>query len=416
VPQGEVEALAREHGLQVSSIAEAQDMLGRPGVQWTTVILRMPDDGAGALPLLRGIILNDGKSSTYKLGLLRAVAKVADLTPSLAVPDKVDDAVELPLGAVALNWVRMYLPLVEAELPQLPRNAGANGLSFAKAGFRALLGRGGLVQDLRIGAGLHGDAAGALCSALTEAALTISAMPANFTCYPNSNERVFVARRGRSRTEPHLFIDPQLLWTYGSLRVPGHVWRAMQRLGAWIEPVLVSEWARLIRSYADREGRSLPLGSVEAALSWKEPVRDVRLAREVALTQLERGDDLNCVWSGRRLSPDNLDVDHCIPWSTWPCGDLWNLLPAHRITNQREKRDLLPSAETLGRAREAIVNWWHDAWAAEGSLVGRFTREAQATLAISTDSSLDQVFDGLEWRRLRLRQDQQIAEWHRPSI
>jgi hypothetical protein len=31
--------------------------------------VRLPDDGSGALPLLRHIILNDDKSSTYKLAL-----------------------------------------------------------------------------------------------------------------------------------------------------------------------------------------------------------------------------------------------------------------------------------------------------------------------------------------------------------
>jgi len=65
--------------------------------------LRLPDDGAGALPLLRGVILNDEKSSTYKLGLLRAIARVADATPALAVSNLEDDTVDLPLGIVALN-------------------------------------------------------------------------------------------------------------------------------------------------------------------------------------------------------------------------------------------------------------------------------------------------------------------------
>jgi tripartite-type tricarboxylate transporter receptor subunit TctC len=35
-----------------------------------------------------------------------------------------------------------------------------------------------------------------------------------------------------------------------------------------------------------------------------------------------------------------LDIDHCLPWSAWPCGDLWNLLPASPRVNQHLKRDL----------------------------------------------------------------------------
>ncbi|MCJ2091760.1 class I SAM-dependent methyltransferase [Methylobacterium sp. J-072] len=122
---GEIETLAREHGLAVLRVLNEADGLGRSDVAWTTVVLRLPDDGSLGLPLVRGIVLNDDKSSTYKLGLLRAVAKIADTASSLAgpAPDGTD-RVLVPMGAVALNWLRAYLPLVAAGLPQVPRNAG----------------------------------------------------------------------------------------------------------------------------------------------------------------------------------------------------------------------------------------------------------------------------------------------------
>jgi len=47
-------------------------------VNWTQLTVRLPDDGSGALPLLRHIILNDDKSSTYKLALLRVLCRIAD--------------------------------------------------------------------------------------------------------------------------------------------------------------------------------------------------------------------------------------------------------------------------------------------------------------------------------------------------
>lgn len=56
-PLGEVEALARAHGLSVVKTAKTTDQMGRPDVSWTGVVLRLPDDGSGALPILRGIIL-----------------------------------------------------------------------------------------------------------------------------------------------------------------------------------------------------------------------------------------------------------------------------------------------------------------------------------------------------------------------
>lgn len=412
VSLGEVEGLAREFGMLVAGVERhAGDAARRPGVEWATVALRLPDDGAGALPLMRGIILNDDKSATYKLGLLRAVAKVADMTPGLARSHPLDDAVVLPLGAVALNWVRMYLPLVTRGLPQMPRNTGPDGLGFAKAGFRALMGSGLAPIDLRVGSTFSGDRALAVAGALREAARTVATMPANFTRYPNSAERVFEAAAAGPRLRGGLALDAETLWAFGTIQVPGHIWRAMQRLGPWIEPVLSAEWARMVRGYAERQGRTLVAGEVEAALAWVEPTRDVRIAREAALSRMATGEAVRCVWSDRLLTQATLDVDHCLPWSAWACGDLWNLMPAHRTVNQHQKRDRLPSAAALALSRGAIIDWWDRAWSGDEALRERFGREAGATLPVTPDSPSDLVFEGLSWRRLRLQQDQRLVEW-----
>src|SRR6202040_2044838 len=73
VSQAEIERLSRAHGAFVEKATDSKDELGRDAVRWTQVAVRLPDDGSGALPLLRHIILNDDKSSTYKLALLRAL-------------------------------------------------------------------------------------------------------------------------------------------------------------------------------------------------------------------------------------------------------------------------------------------------------------------------------------------------------
>ena len=414
VTTGEIEALARNHGLAIARVAPASDALGRPGVAWTTLAMTLPDDGAGALPLLRGIVLNDDKSSTYKLGLLRAIAKIADLTPSIGVPHPTDDSVEVPLGAVALNWVRMYLPLVRCGLPQMPGNAGPDGLGFAKEGFRALLADGIAPLDLRVGATFSGERAKAVAGAIADASRTIATMPANFIRYPNSEQRVFTAATARSSRGSAIALGADALGAFGRLAVPGHVWRTMQRLGLWIEPVLAAEWARLMRGYMERQGRSAILGELEAALAWIEPRRDVSVARDIAVDRLRRGERLHCVWSDRPLSDTTLDIDHCLPWSAWACGDLWNLMPSHRMVNQREKRGLLPSANALAAARTAIVTWWDDAWLSDEALAARFASEAGAALPVEITADSDAIFDGLAWRRLRLRQDQQLTEWAGP--
>lgn len=415
-PLGEVEGLARAHGLGVVKIAVSEDRLGRPDVQWTTLCLRLPDDGAGALPLIRGVILNDRKSSTYKLALLRAVSRIADVAPALARPRQDGDVVDLPFGLVALFWVRMYLPLVAAGMPQAPRNAGPTGLGFAGRGFQALLANGVVGQDLRIGARFVGPRAEALACALREARDLIARMPATYITYPNSEARVFEAKPASPlRLMREFTIDEAFLWTFGTFGVPGSVWRSLQRLGAWVEPVLVSEWTRLIRDYGEAMNRTIGLEATQAALAWLDPVRDTSLARGVATRLIASGVPVACVWSDAPLGRVGVrfDIDHCLPWSAWPCGDLWNLMPTSRHVNQDLKRDRLPSSETLSAARDAIVGWWEAAWLADEALGVRFRQECAAALPVGAEAGADEIFDGLAWRRLRLRQDQQVPEWVR---
>lgn len=409
---GEIEALAGAHGLAILKMAETSDRLGRSDVRWTGMCLRLPDDGVGALPLLRGIILNDEKSSTYKLGLLRAVARVADVAPALAVQRLDEDAVDIPLGVVAMNWVRMYLPLVAAGLPQMPGNSGPDGLGFAKAGFRELLRQGVIAQDLRIGARFTGDRAAAVALAIAEARRTIADMPANYIRFPNSDARVFAAAPAAPpRFKGELALDREMLGTFGVLTVPGHIWRTLQRCGSWVEPVLVAEWSRLVRAYGERMGRPIRPGEVEAFLGWLDPIRDTQLARAAASRLLDQGRRVNCVWTGVRLGRGSLDIDHCLPWSAWPCGDLWNMLPASPRVNQHLKRDRLPSAAALADARGSVLAWWEAAWMSDPALADRFGREAAAALPVVNVASTEDVFAALEWRRLRLRQDQQVQEW-----
>ena len=413
----EVEALAGAYGMMVIRTVELPDRLDRPEVRWTGVALRLPDDGTGALPLLRHVILNDQKSSTYKLGLLRAVCRAADGATGLA-QDAGDQYVAVPLGLIALNWLRLYLPLVERALPQSPTNRGPDGLGFAKTGFRALLGGAVARLDLRIGSRFSGDAAVAVHAALQESADTIARMPATYMTYPNGGQVLPISRR---RAPLHrsgdLLLNADYLSGFGALSVPRKLWQALQRFSVWVEPSLVVEWERLMQGYAAGQGRTIDPGVVGAAMTWLEPTRDVALPRQLAERLLANATPLFCVWSGRRLDSSSLDIDHCFPWSAWACGDLWNLLPAHRIINQREKRDRLPSDNAMRAAREPILSWWNTAYLSEigGLLSRRFFEEASASLPglSRADEPIlpGDVFDGVRLQRLRLRTDQQVPEW-----
>jgi hypothetical protein len=173
---------------------------------------------------------------------------------------------------------------------------------------------------------------------------------------------------------------------------------------------------RLIQVYGERPGRTLCMDKLHGELAWLDPACDTRFARSIADELMSRGNPVFCVWSGKRLDQRSLDIDHCFPWVVWPCGDLWNLLPSSRQVNQRLKRDRLVDVATLASARDRITDWWARGYARSPSppVADRFVREAVATLSVERvddEERLFEIFAGVEWQRMRRRNDQRLEEW-----
>ena len=409
----EIESLARRHGAMALSGNTTPDSMGRSGIRWEQVALQLPDDGTGALPLLRHIILNDRKSSTYKLGLLRAVARAADSAPGMAHHAD-DDTVTVPLGLVALNWLRLYKSLVDAGLPQRPGSDGLTNLGFVKQGWRDI--RDLPPFDLRVGQTFSDSRARGLHQALRDAVDTLVKMPIHFMTLPGSDEQVFEARKARVGTAPDsVLVDREYLARFGDLRIPVHLWNSLMRHDAWIEPALVAEWMKLMTDWATTQGNELDHRRVEAAMRWSDPDRDVKYARKIS-QQLLANDDLYCVWTGRRLDDRRLNIDHCMPWAAWPCDALWNLLPTDKHVNQRQKRARLPSADALDDARDRICTWWQEGYVKRAS--DRFFAEARSSLMLDPSgiADADKVFEGLQGRRQMLRTEYRIEEWAPPAF
>ena len=403
----DVEVLARRHGLQTGRSKPVHDVSGRDGIAWEVIWLRLPDDGTGALPLLRHVVLNDRKSSTYKLALLRTVIRIADGAGGLARPGQDERLVDLPLGLVALFWVRSFQPLIEKNLPQHP--AGNAQLAFVKEGFSRLQARS--VHDLRIGQRFTGDAARDLILALRDAAKCVRHMPATFTTYPGSSDRIFPCARRPVRIRDSVRVDEAFLWSFGTFSVPLNLWQAMSRYAAWIEPAVLNEWIEMMRGYArEPESRDTHM----EALRWLEPGHDTGLVRGLGRRLRESGTRLYCVWTGNRLRRD-FEIDHCFPFAAWPCNDLWNLLPSSSAVNRR-KGDRLPAAVALERSRSCILDWWDLAYRRNVNLKNRFEDEARSALpsavfAVNKRITPEAVFEGVMVQQMVLKRDQQLAVW-----
>jgi hypothetical protein len=191
----------------------------------------------------------------------------------------------------------------------------------------------------------------------------------------------------------------------------------LRRMSAWIEPMLIAEWARMMRGYAAKRGEARRADDAIEALHWIEPMRDTGFVRDLVKQRRASGNLIRCVWSGRVLAEEAPHIDHCLPWSAWPCNDLWNLLPASKSLNL-EKSDRLVTGAALSEAKPRILEWWQHAYLdADEPVKARFAEEATFSLPIRQTSKpdLEDLFAAVDFRRLRLQQDTQAPEWPRIS-
>ena len=110
----ELAQLASRYGLTFQLLTPEQqtDELGRDDVGWQTVMLTLPDDGTGAFPLLRNIVVNDNKTSTYKVALLKPASRIAEGHPALCWIKQTTTSHSRWIGSVVLAK-KLYRPLVD---------------------------------------------------------------------------------------------------------------------------------------------------------------------------------------------------------------------------------------------------------------------------------------------------------------
>ncbi|MEI6894447.1 MAG: class I SAM-dependent methyltransferase [Colwellia sp.] len=440
----ELKRLATDVGLFTTLETQKEhDKLGRGHVSWQTVVLQLPDDGSGAFPFIRHVALNDGKSATHKLALLRVLLRIADGHPgavlrreSSSSGGKMADRVILPVGLVALYWCHQYKNLIDThQLYQTP-NKNPN-MGFMKAnGWHQLTHL--TASDYRIGNLFTGDDAIALHKTISAAVSNIKAMPCRYIKQPNSDKTVFEVASKNVKAKDSIFLDLHTLEQWGEFSLPESTWLAFNRYACWIEPVLVSEWVKTMASYSGNSQYKSPENQypLVQALNWLEPKRtttEVRHRFEQLQNTLPTDQQIHCVWSAKSLK-QQYDIDHSMPFSRWPNNDLWNLLPTDsQINNQ--KSDRLPTEHKLKQAKERIQHWWQTAWlepsASEPSAYRKITAEptalsknkqsqsqrffAEANIALpglnSDNASIDDIFEALIMQRGRMKEMQQLREW-----
>lgn len=392
---------ARQRALAATEQSVERDQV-RTHVKWETLVFTMPDDGTGSLPLLRHIIVNDDKSSSYKLGLLRVLTRIAEGTPG-AVLARTDEHIDIPLGLVGLFWLKQYKPLLlNHKIPQHPSKR--QGYGFAGDDFFMLEKVSG--YDLRIGARFVGELADVITGAIRDACKNIAAMPARYITYPGQNRSIFECHRNSVRkTSKPISLSLAYLSSFGTFRLPAALWDTFSHYACWLEPAILREWAGLTRGWGIADYRSTD----PSVFDWDEGRRDTSIAANRVGALRAGGARVACVWSAS--TPRSPQIDHCFPWARWMNNDLWNLMPASASVNL-SKGDKLPSALAMADAEMRIIDWWQQAYI-DSSLQERFFLEARCSLPriVEGEPGIGDYYQSMLHQRARLKADQQIAEW-----
>lgn len=404
----DVSQIAEKHGGVVLNEGLSDDLLDRSDAKWSTLVFKFSNDTVDALRPLRHVILKSRKTGTHKFGLIQSVLRAADSSQGFAKIDANKGVVRVPLGLVALNWLRLYKPLLENDFPQIPDE---RNLGFDSPGWAVIENDDALM--FRPGARFFGEKAEAVHDILEKIAETIEQHPSQRIVDPKTSDQIMHAKF--EKPDIHLtdiVMDANYLSSFGEIRIPLTLWRAMAKFGTQIEPLLVREWGKKIKALAEKkDNHQVDLGVLVRAMRWHRPLRDAHQAHE-RVNYVMANQPVHCVWTGKRLGETDFDVDHCIPWAAWPCGDLWNFLPVHSSMKQDRRCRRLPASATLEKCSERILEWWDHAWHDGTETWVQFVIEAKSSLPMLPEKpDLQSVFAGVQERRFVIKADQGVEEW-----
>lgn len=234
----ELRALGERQLAEVEHLGDLEDQKGNRSAHWEYASVTLPGGYQRALAKLREIIVNGAKSSTYKLGVIHCVNRLATDRPELA--RSLDEfTVELPFGHIALEWVRTYRGLLSEGQPQNPLNSQMNLPDIAS-------------KELEVGASFVGEQALAVRQALIQARrlmlkyplrhLTDPEQPARRLFEPCSTHQV-------PRVADPFALTEDLLLQFGQLHTSKDLWDSLRKHGALVERGLLREWVRLSSDY-----------------------------------------------------------------------------------------------------------------------------------------------------------------------
>lgn len=410
----ELEVFAKDNALQVQFVSDSSDSLQRVDVTWQTIVLNLPDDGSGHLNTVRRIIVNDNKSATYKLALLRTLLRLADAHPG-AVIERTDGKVILSAGLVALYWVRQFKRLIDIDIEGhgIQQNSNVSkGLGFVKDdGWQKL--KHLTADDFSIGSLYVGEDAKAIQKLFSHTLSTIKSGPVTFIYQGDKDNRLFAihAAKNRRQSLDAIFIDNEFLSGFGQFILDEKLWDCFRLYHSWIEPLVVNQWVKEMQRFKLNQARNIPLQTYYDCLVWIDPARNTRDVRKRVSELQAKGVIIHSAWSDTVLK-NKYDIDHCLPFSFWPNNDKWNLLPTTSSEN-RSKSDRVPQSKRLFDSKERILDWWQVAWGSDPLHQQRFFTEATLSLPnIPTEcKDFEVIFEAMGLQVKGIKSRLLVSEW-----
>ena len=407
----ELEKLAKDHALQIQLVSDSPDHLNRNDVYWQTVVLSLPDDSSGNLNTVRRIIVNDSKSATYKLALLRTLLRIADVHPG-AVLDRQNGKIAISMGLVALYWIHQFKRLIDVDIEGAGIQQSVNttkGLGFVKPdGWNQL--KHLSADDFSIGAMFVADDAIALQKLFSHTISTIKAGPVTFTYQGDKDNHLFevvppTLRRNKAEA---VILDNEFFTSYGQFVLSEKLWDCFRIYHSWIEPLVVNQWIKEMQRFKLNRERQISLQTYYDCLVWIDALHNTRDVRQRVDELKNAGQEIHSVWSGCALK-HQYHVDHCLPFAYWPNNDKWNLLPTTAKENL-SKSDKLPTAKRLYDSKRRIIDWWQLAWGANQQ---RFFTEASLSLPNlpAQCSDFEAVFEAMGLQVKGVKSRLLVSEW-----
>lgn len=309
------------------------------------------------------ILKHESKRNTYKIALVRAINDIA-LEYSLLNHTAV--GVAIPLRMIAEFWLAYYWAFVDETNPI------RQGHDSTDMGFRGALTA--FRQAWEMQGGEHSPSEGFMVKNV----LAIKRKQSQYDASIIQQYRQTITTIEKAIQQPikyagtgeyTLFSKPQRLSTLHDvipipnaqphdlcLVIPMALWQTFQDFSLWIEALCIHEWCMFTETIRQADGKGQTRGITYILLTARpDNRRPLTWERNQIDILLMGGAIFQCPWTHKTIRQNvKYEVDHLIPIAVRPMNELWNLIPTDPTFNLK-KRDRLPSADNLAKARVPLI-------------------------------------------------------------